>query len=82
MKYQMSYYTDILLQVCRWYLTSLLSFQFAIAVVFTGLFAARMLQAFGEPQYLQDLIVVPCAMFFFWSLCMSIIDMNIERDTL
>jgi hypothetical protein len=82
MKYQLSCYTDILLDVCRFYLASLVSFQFGMAVVFTGVFAIKMLQAFGEPQYLQDAIFIPCAVFFLWSLLMSIVDMNIERDVL
>jgi len=82
MKYRLSCYTDILLEVCRFYLASMISFQFGIAVIFTGIFAIKALQAFGEPQYLQDVIFVPCAVFFLWSLLMSIIDMNIERDVL
>lgn len=82
MKYRPAFYTDILLEVCRFYLASLMSFQFGIAVVFTGLFAIKMLQALGEPQYIQDLIFIPCAVFFLWSLLMSIVDMNIERDVL
>ena len=82
MKYRPSFYIDILLEVCRFYLASLMSFQFGIAVIFTGLFAIKMLQAFGEPQYIQNVIFIPCAVFFLWSFCMSAIDMNIERDVL
>lgn len=82
MKYRPSFYIDILLEVCRFYLASMMSFQFAVAVIFTGIFATKMMQAFGEPQYLQDLIILPCGVFFLWSLCMSIVDMNIERDVL
>lgn len=82
MKYRLSWYTDILLEVCRFYLASMISFQFGVAVIFTGIFATKMLQAFGEPQYLQDVIFLPCGMFFVWSLCMSAIDVSIERDVL
>ena len=82
MKYRLSCYTDILLEVCRFYLASMISFQFGIAVIFTGIFAIKALQAFGEPQYLQDVIFLPCGMFFMWSFCMSAIDISIERDML
>jgi hypothetical protein len=82
MKYRLTCYTDIILEACRFMLGTLLSFQFGMAVIFTGLFSVKMLQAFGEPQYMQDLIFIPCAVFFLWSFCMSAIDMNIERNVL
>jgi hypothetical protein len=82
MKYRLSCYTDVILETCRFMLGSLMSFQCAMAVIFTGLFGVQMLRAFGEPQYMQDLIFIPCAVFFLWSFCMSIVDMNIERGTL
>lgn len=82
MRYQNSYYTDVAGNICRCILGSLLSFQFAFAVILTGLFAAKMLQVLGATQHMQDVIFLSCACFFLWSFCMSAIEMNIKRDVL
>jgi len=82
MKYRLSCYTDIILEACRFMLGSLTSLQFAMAVLFTGIFATKMLNAFEEPLHIQNVVFLPCACFFLWSFCVSAIDMNIERDVL
>ena len=36
----------------------------------------------GIDSRVGDMIFIPCAVYFFWALLISIVDMNIERDML
>jgi hypothetical protein len=84
MKYRLQCYTDILGRVvlCYWYM--LLSASSAFMVLFTGIFATRVLQYFSVNQHIIDAIFLPCAIFVLWSFCMSAIEMSMDknRDTL
>ena len=82
MRYHSRFYIDILLEVARFYLASMVSFQAGVAVVFTGVWATFVMGRFGIPQYLQDIVFFPCGIYFLWALVITIIDINIERDVL
>ena len=82
MIYRPKFYIDILLEVARFYLNSMVSFQFGIAVIATGIFWVKMLQWVGTDSRIIDMIFVPCAAYFAWAVMISAIDMSIERDVL
>jgi len=82
MQYSLSHYTDPLSWVLRFCLNSMISFQASVAVIFTGIFATKMLQLFNVSLYIQNAVFLPCACYFLWAFCISLIDMNIERDVL
>lgn len=81
MKYRASYYISILSDVAKFYVNIITSFQFGIAVIFTGIFAIKMMEAFGVSQHIQDVVFLPCVVFFLWSFCMSAIDHSIDRSS-
>jgi hypothetical protein len=72
----------VLLEVARFYLNSMISFQATVAVLFTGMFCVKMLSWVEIDSRVGDMIFIPCAVYFFWALLISIVDMNIERDML
>jgi esterase/lipase superfamily enzyme len=80
MRYQLSYYTDIFLEAMRYWLASMISVQASVAVLFTGIFANKILFAFGVSKYIGDAVFVPCAIYFTWAFCISLIDYNIDRS--
>ena len=82
MSYRTKFYIDVSLEVARFYLNSMISFQATVAVLFTGIFWAKMLQWVGTDPRIVNMIFVPCAIYFLWALLISIVDMNIERDVL
>lgn len=82
MKYRKKFYLGVLSSVARFYLNSLVSFQFTMGVIFTALFCTRMLGWIGISQNIQDLIFIPCATYFIWAMLISFVDMKIERDVL
>ena len=81
-QYRYKFYTDILLEVARFSLNSMVSFQSAVAVMFTGVFCTKMLQWVGTDIRIVNMIFLPCAMYFVWAFLISWVDMSIERDVL
>ena len=82
MNHKTKFYIDVLLEVARFYLNSMISFQATVAVLLTGIFWVKMLQWVGTDPRIVNMIFVPCAIYFLWALLISIVDMNIERDVL
>jgi hypothetical protein len=82
MKYRVEYYLDPILYSFKFILASMICFQSAVAVIFTGVFTTKMLQLCGVSLNVQNMIFLPCAVYFLWAFCISLIDMNIERDAL
>lgn len=82
MNHKPKFCIDVLFEGARLCLNSMISLQAAVAVLFTGIFWAKMLQWVGTDLRVVDMIFVPCAVYFFWALLISIVDMNIERDVL
>ena len=81
-QYRYKFYIAPLLEVARFYLNSMVSFQAVIAVVFTGVFWVKMLQWVGTDPRIIDMIFVPCSVYVVWAFLISWVDMNIERDVL
>ena len=82
MRYHHKLGIGILLEVARFYLASMVSFQFGIAVLLTGIWSVKILQWYGVAQPIIDSIFVPCGIYFLWAVVISLIDMNIGRDVL
>ena len=80
--YYNKHYIDALLGVARFALDLMVSFQAAFAVICTGMFAVKIMQAYQIPQPIIDSVFVPCGIYFWWALCISGIDSYIERDVL
>ena len=80
--YHNKYYIGILLELARFCLNSMVSFQAAVAVIFTGLWAVKILTLYNVAQPIIDSVFVPCALYFLWVFLISPIDVNIERDVL
>jgi hypothetical protein len=80
MRYRLSYYLYPIGEISRWLLYAMLCWPVAFAVLFFGIFAARMLQAFSIQQPIIDCVFLPCATYFLWSIAISIIDVEIEKD--
>ena len=76
------YYIDNLLKLARFVLGSMVSFQAAFAVIFTGVWASKIMQLYQIPQPIINSVFVPCGIYFCWALCISYIDVCIERDEL
>ena len=82
MRYRMSLWYEIIAEAFRRILYSMISFQAIMAVIFTGMFATKILQVFGVSIYIQNAVFVPCTFYVAWALCIGIVDHNIERDVL
>jgi hypothetical protein len=72
----------MLLEVARFYLSSMVSFQAAFAVICTGVWVVKIMQLYQIPQPIIDSVFVPCVMYFVWAFWISLIDSYIERDVL
>jgi hypothetical protein len=80
--YRNKYYIGALLEFARFCLNSMVSFQAAVAVIFTGIWAVKILTLYHVEQSIIDSVFVPCALYFLWVFGISLIDVNIERDVL
>ena len=80
--YRTSHYIDPLLQMARYILASMTSLHVVFAVLFTGLFAVQILQAFDVAQPVIDAVFIPCGIYFVWALAIGMIDMHIDRGEL